>query len=256
MAGQNRVRQQERKSRNSNLEYVSLTHDRKNTRKTKSDVCRDTTPLKPMNDRQKDYIQAIKQNPVVICTGVWGSSKTYIPSVIACDMLLAKEIDMIVIARPNEGKGKTVGFLKGDLDQKMSVWTAPVTDTMKKRLGLGNFEAFVGNEKIVQLSLEHVKGRSWDRAFIIVDEAEDLDPDVAKSLVGRQGVHSKIVITGDIRQKDLKKNSGLEFPQMIAEKYELPIPIIDFDDWEYCVRSEEAKMWGIAFEEYENGTKT
>lgn len=224
----------------------------KMTKKVKTDMHRDTSPLKPMNSRQNDYIQAIKQNPVVICTGVWGSSKTYIPSVIACDMLLAKEIDRIIIARPNEGKGKTVGFLKGDLDQKMAVWTAPVTDTMKKRLGLGNFEAFVGNEKIVQLSLEHVKGRSWDNAFILVDEAEDLDPDVAKSLVGRQGVNSTIVITGDIRQKDLKKSSGLEFLQMIAEKYELPIPIIDFDSWDHCVRSEEAKMWGKAFEDYEN----
>lgn len=224
----------------------------KMTKKVKTDMYRDTAPLKPMNDRQNDYIQAIKQNPVVICTGVWGSSKTYIPSVIACDMLLAKEIDRIIIARPNEGKGKTVGFLKGDLDQKMAVWTAPVTDTMKKRLGLGNFEAFVGNEKIVQLSLEHVKGRSWDNAFILVDESEDLDPDVAKSLVGRQGVNSTIVITGDIRQKDLKKSSGLEFLQMIAEKYELPIPIIDFDSWDHCVRSEEAKMWGKAFEDYEN----
>lgn len=221
------------------------------TKKIKTDIYKDTSLLRPMNDRQNEYIQAIKQNPVVICTGVWGSSKTYIPSVLACDMLLAKEIDMIVIARPNEGKGKTVGFLKGGLEEKMSVWTAPVTDTMKKRLGLGNFEAYIGNEKILQLSLEHVKGRSWDNAFIIVDEAEDLDPDVAKSLVGRQGVNSKIVITGDIRQKDLKRNSGLEFLQMVAQKYNLPIPIIDFDSWDHCIRSEEAKMWGQAFEKYE-----
>lgn len=221
-------------------------------KKVKSDNNRDTSPLKPLNDRQNDYIQAIKQNSVVMCVGVWGSSKTYIPSVIAADMLQAKSIDKIIIARPAEGKGKSIGFLKGDSTQKLEPWCAPVTDTLKKRLGIGNFEAYLENGKIEMLALEHVKGRSWDYSFIIVDEAEDLEPDVAKSLVGRQGIGSKTVITGDLRQQDLKKNSGLEYLLNVSMYYNMSIPIIDFDDWEYCVRSDEAKEWGKAFEAYEN----
>ena len=83
-----------------------------NTRKVKSDNGRDTSPLLPMNDKQKEYIDAIHNESIVLCTGVWGSSKTYCPSVIACDMLMNGEVDKIVIARPTEGKGKSVGYFK------------------------------------------------------------------------------------------------------------------------------------------------
>lgn len=209
-------------------------------------------PLLPMNDKQDEYIKAIRSGSTVICIGVWGSSKTYIPSVIAADMLLDKQIDKIIIARPAEGKGKSVGFFKGSKEDKLEPWVAPITDTLKKRLGLGNYEAFLANGKIELLALETVKGRSWDNCFILVDEAEDLEPSVAKSLVGRQGVNSITVVTGDIRQQDLKRDSGLQYLLDVSKYANLPIALIDFDDWEYCVRSEEAKMWGKAFEEFDN----
>src|SRR5215217_7680189 len=172
------------------IEGEQVSVPRKRTRKTRNGgVSQDTKekfssvsckrdPLVPMNDKQKDYIQAIEEGNCIICIGVWGSSKTYIPSVIASDWLLDKKIDKVIIARPAEGKGKSVGFLKGSKDEKMAPWCAPITDTMKTRMGVGNFEAMLANGKIEQLSLEHVKGRSWDNCLILVDEAEDLEPEV------------------------------------------------------------------------------
>ena len=236
---------------------------RKRTRKTRNggvkpevkekfaSVSCNRKPLIPMNDKQKDYIKAVQEQSCVICIGVWGSSKTYIPSVIASDWLMDKKIDKVIIARPAEGKGRSVGFLKGSKDEKMQPWCAPITDTMKDRMGVAHFEAMLANGKIEQLALEHVKGRSWDNAFILVDEAEDLEPEVARSLVGRQGVNSVTVITGDLRQQDLKKNSGLQYLLDVAEYTDLPITLIDFDSWDYCVRSEEAKAWGMAFEKFD-----
>lgn len=222
------------------------------TLKTKSDeAAKKVKPLVAMNSRQQEYIDAIHDNSVVICTGVWGSSKTFIPTVIACDMLQAGQINKVVIARPAEGKAKSVGFYKGTKDEKLAGWCTPVTDTMKSRLGFGNFDAFVENGKIELLSLEQVKGRSWNYTFIIVDEAEDLEPAVAKSLVGRQGIGSKTVITGDIDQKDLKSYSGLELLLKVSDFFKINVGLIDFDSWGYCVRSEEAKQWGMAFEAYE-----
>lgn len=249
------------------IEGEQVSVPRKRTRKTRNGgVSQDTKekfnsvsckrdPLVPMNDKQRDYIQAIEQQSCVICIGVWGSSKTYIPSIIASDWLLDKKIDKVIIARPAEGKGKSVGFLKGSKDEKMEPWCAPITNTMKDRMGVGNFEAMLANGKIEQLSLEHVKGRSWDNCLILVDEAEDLEPEVAKSLVGRQGVNSVTVITGDLRQQDLKRNSGLQYLLDVSEYSNMPVTLIDFDSWEYCVRSEEAKMWGQAFEAYEKRVK-
>ena len=221
------------------------------TKKVKSDDNRDTSLLRPLNDRQADYIKAIKDESIVICTGVWGSSKTYIPSVMACDMLLAKKIEKVVVARPTEGKGKSIGYVKGSKDEKLSGWAAPILDIFKKRLGMGNLEAFLGNGRIELLALEQVKGRSWDDTFILIDEAEDLDSAVAKSLVGRQGINSKVVLTGDINQQDLKSYSGLQMLIDVANYSNMDVAMIDFDSWEYCVRSEEAKMWGQAFEAYE-----
>lgn len=245
----------------------SIEVPRKRTRKTRNggvsqenkekfaSVSSNRKPLIPMNDKQKDYIKAINETSCVICIGVWGSSKTYIPSVIASDWLMDKRIDKVIIARPAEGKGKSVGFLKGSKDDKMEPWCAPITDTMKERMGHSHFEAMLANGKIEQLALEHVKGRSWDNAFIIVDEAEDLEPEVAKSLVGRQGVNSITVITGDLRQQDLKKSSGLQYLLDVSEFASLPISLINFDSWDYCVRSEESKAWGMAFEKFEKEKK-
>lgn len=245
------------------IEGEQVSVPRKRTRKTRNGgVSQDTKEkfnsvsckrdqLIPMNDKQRDYIQAIEQQSCVICIGVWGSSKTYIPSIIASDWLLDKKIDKVIIARPAEGKGKSVGFLKGSKDEKMEPWCAPITNTMKDRMGVGNFEAMLANGKIEQLSLEHVKGRSWDNCLILVDEAEDLEPEVAKSLVGRQGINSKCIVTGDIAQQDLKKNSGLQYLLDVAKYSDLPITLINFDSWDYCVRSEEAKMWGMAFEKFD-----
>ena len=230
---------------------------RKNTAAVKKDETRDTTPLKALNPRQQEYMDAILNESVVICTGKWGTSKTYIPSVMACDELLDKRsnIEKIIIARPSEGKGKSLGYFKGDKNEKLQGWAAPITDTMIKRLGPTYFNYCLENGKIELLALEQVKGRSWDNSFIIIDEAEDLDPSVAKSLVGRQGTGSITVITGDIDQQDIQRDSGLELLLKVAAYSKVDIAIIDFDDWEYCVRSEEAKQWGIAFEKYDKRSK-
>lgn len=212
-------------------------------------------PLKPMNDKQKDYISAIHHCPVVIAIGVWGSSKSFIPATIAADWLMDKKIKKVIIARPAEGKGKTVGLLPGSLNEKLEVWTAPVTDTMKERMGGSHFQAMLENGKIQLMALEHLKGRSWDDCLVLIDEAEDIDPEVAKSLVGRQGINTTTVITGDLAQQDLKRHSGLQLLLDVAEYAGMNIPIINFDSWDYCVRSEEAKAWGIAFQKYENRDK-
>ncbi|UZV39656.1 phosphate starvation-inducible protein [Trabzonvirus APT65] len=249
--------QTRRENRRRNRQKLSEGEDMKgrnnqrNTKEVKTFEYRDTTPLSPLNARQREYIDSIYNHPVIICTGVWGSSKTYIPSVIASDLLMSKQIEKIIIARPAEGKAKSVGFFKGDKNEKLSGWAAPILDTFKKRMGLGQVKAFLENEKIELLALEQVKGRSWDNAFIIVDEAEDLEPEVAKSLVGRQGINSTIVITGDVNQKDLKSYSGLELLLEVSQYGNIDMAVVDFDDWEYCVRSEEAKEWGKAFERYD-----
>ena len=224
---------------------------KQNTKTMKSNNQRDMKPLEPLNERQEDYIYAVRNNPVVICTGVLGSSKTYIPAVLAADWLVTKKIKKIVVARPAEGAGKSVGFFKGSLNEKLAVWCAPILDVFKQRMGLGHYEAYLEEGKIELLPLEACKGRSWDDCVVLIDEAEDLDPVVAKSLVTRQGINTTTIISGDIAQKDIKKYSGLDLLLKLTEEYDLPVAHIDFDSWDYCVRSDEARLWGQAFEQHE-----
>lgn len=207
--------------------------------------------LKPLNKRQGEYINAIHTSTTVICIGVLGSSKTYIPSCLAADYLEKKKVTRIVVARPAEGKGKSVGFFKGTKEEKLSGWCAPITDVLKQQLGITKYEYYIENGQIELLALEQVKGKSYDDTFLIVDEAEDLDPAVAKSLVTRIGVRSKLVITGDIAQQDMLQYSGLQLLLDVSHHGGLDVPIINFDSWDYCVRSEDAKKWGQAFESFD-----
>lgn len=207
--------------------------------------------LKPLNQRQAEYINAIKVYGMVICIGVLGSAKTYIPACMAADMYEHKLVNRIIVARPNEGKGKSLGFFKGTKDEKAGGWCSPVTDVLKQQLGNTKFELMLENGEVELLALEQVKGRSYDDCFIIVDEAEDLDPAIAKSLVTRIGVRSKLVITGDIAQQDLLQYSGLQLLLDVSSHAGMEVPIIDFDSWDYCVRSAEAKAWGMAFESFD-----
>lgn len=211
--------------------------------------------LEPLNKRQAEYINAIRVYDMTIAIGVLGSSKTYIPACIAAEMLCAKKVERIVVARPSEGRGKSVGFFKGTKDEKLSGWCAPITDVLIKQMGVVKYDYFLQNGQIDLLALEQVKGKSFNDTFVIVDEAEDLDPDVAKSLVTRIGLRSKLVITGDIAQQDMLKFSGLQLLLNVVSFNHMDVPIINFDSWDYCVRSPQAKAWGMGFEAYEKASK-
>lgn len=229
------------------------------TRKVKTDIAavNNRKPIQALNKKQQEYINCLlDQNAAtIVAMGVLGSSKTWLPSALAADLLMDGKLQRVVVARPAEGKAKSVGFTKGDFDQKLAGWCAPILDTMKQRMGLGNFDAALEYGKIVLLPLEQVKGRSWDDTWLIADEIEDIEVETVKSLVTRMGQRSKIILAGDIAQQDLKKYSGLQYLLDVTKALDLPISVIDFDSWEYCVRSEEAKMWGMAFEQYEKMDK-
>lgn len=259
MSGINRQAIQKRKGKGK-IKGVDMKgkNNHKNTAAEKSNKgAQKLPPIVPLNDKQYEYMKALENDDVctILVSGVLGSSKTYLPSALAADRLINKRLKRVVIARPSEGKGKTIGFTKGSHQEKLMGWCAPVLDTMRQRMGEGQFQAALDFGKIELLPLEQVKGRSWDDAWIIVDEAEDLEADVAKSLVTRVGQGSKVIVTGDFAQQDLKHYSGLDLLMQVADFANLPVTKIDFDSWDYCVRSEEAKLWGMGFEAFEKNKR-
>lgn len=212
----------------------------------------DTKPLVPRNEKQRAYIQSINENPLTIATGYAGTSKTYIPTVMACDAYLRGEIDKIVFVRPNISNSKSLGMFKGSAIEKMEMWLMPVINILRDRLTQGALETALENGNIQYVPLEVLKGFSAENCFFIVDEGEDINQEEAKNIVTRQGRNCKMVISGDVSQSALKGSSGLKMLTRMASRHShLPIGFIDFNHVNDIERSQACKDWIIAFEKDE-----
>lgn len=210
----------------------------------------DRAPIKPLNDKQKSYINAINNQVITLGTGYAGTGKSYIPSVLAVDLLTdpRSSIEKIVICRPNEGVGKSIGFLKGGMQDKMLPWVAPIIDAMNARIGKSQVEAMLASGVIELLPLEYARGKSYDNTFIILDEAQNVDKESLKCLMLRLGRDSKLVIDGDVRQCDIGEASGLGKLMKLCGEYYMPITHIDFEI-EDVVRSDTCRLLLEIFEQ-------
>lgn len=209
-------------------------------------------PLVPMNEKQKDYIHKINTHPLVIATGWAGTSKTYIPTVMACDAYLRGEVDKIVFTRPNISNSKSLGMFKGDAIEKMSMWLMPVMNILRDRLGLGGLECAIKNDNIQFVPMEVVKGFSAENCFFIVDEGEDLSVDEAKKIVTRQGRNCRMIISGDVSQSELRERSGMKNLLTMVEKYpHLDVGVVDFNNINDIVRSQACRDWIVAYSKEE-----
>jgi phosphate starvation-inducible PhoH-like protein len=205
-----------------------------------------TSGLVPRTDNQKLLIDALKTNSQVFILGPAGTGKTYVTATYAADLYTLKEIDKIVITRPHVAVGKELGFLKGDLHEKTMPWALPVLDVLEKHLGKGAVETGIKNGNIEMAPLALMRGRSFDNAFIIVDETQNITTHELKMLLTRVGENSTIVLNGDVQQSDLKEADGLSKIIHLAKKHMLPVPIIEFgvDD---IVRSDICAEWVKVF---------
>lgn len=214
-----------------------------------------TRPLVPLNEIQKEYIDLIKRKNIVIATGLPGTSKTYIPTVMACDAYRQNSVDSIYITRPAVSNSKSLGFFGGDLVEKMSNWLGPVLTTMRERLGQGALEIAIKRRDIQFVPFEVIKGYSFKDCFVICDEAEDVSIDEAKKFITRIGSNCTAVLAGDIGQSELKERSGLRrLVDMIQRNPELEdcTGWVDFNRPSDIVRSETCKSWTMAFYREEN----
>lgn len=207
------------------------------------------SPLKPMNELQAEYIRLINEKKCVIATGYPGTSKTYIPTVMACDKLRSGEIKRLYLTRPNISNSKSLGYFSGDHISKMSMWLLPILTTMYDRLGKNVVDLLIKSGDVQFVPLETIKGMSFGKdTFVIADEAEDLSVAEVKSVLTRQG-GCTMILAGDIEQSALRSDSGLAFVKRMIERYpELGdyTGFVDFNRPSDIVRSQECKAWILA----------
>jgi phosphate starvation-inducible PhoH-like protein len=213
---------------------------------TKHDVDKKSINIIPKTETQGKYIKALTTSDQVVVFGPSGTGKTYVVASMAASLYYTKKINKVVITRPHVAVGEKLGYLPGDLREKCEPWALPVLDVLDKHLGKGTVDTGMKNGNIEVAPMAMMRGRSFENAFIICDEAQNITFHELKMLLTRVGEGSKLVLNGDIMQSDLKEADGLTQVLKLIKKYDMPIPIIEFgvDD---IVRSRMTKMWVETF---------
>lgn len=168
-------------------------------------------PVKPKTLGQKKYVEAIRKNTITLGAGPAGTGKTYLAVAMAVTAFRAKEVNRIILTRPAVEAGEKLGFLPGDLQQKVDPYLRPLYDALFDMLGAEAFQRYQERGSIEVAPLAYMRGRTLDDSFIILDEAQNTTKEQMKMFLTRLGFNSKMVVTGDITQIDLPdgKKSGL-----------------------------------------------
>ncbi|HJD17335.1 MAG TPA: PhoH family protein [Candidatus Fournierella excrementavium] len=168
-------------------------------------------PVRPKTLGQREYLQAIKQNAITFGVGPAGTGKTYLAVAMAVKAFKSKEVSRIILTRPAVEAGEKLGFLPGDLQNKVDPYLRPLYDGLFDMLGAESFQKLLEKQTIEVAPLAYMRGRTLDDAFIILDEAQNTSREQMKMFLTRMGTGSKVVVTGDVTQIDLpdRSRSGL-----------------------------------------------
>ena len=161
---------------------------------------------------QKKYVDAIKKNSIVFGVGPAGTGKTYLAVALAVTAMKNHDVDRIILTRPAVEAGEKLGFLPGDLSEKVDPYLRPLFDALQEMMGEDNYLRHIESGKIEIAPLAYMRGRTLSNSFIILDEAQNTTKEQMKMFLTRMGENSRIVVTGDVTQIDLPHNveSGMK----------------------------------------------
>lgn len=169
-------------------------------------------PIRVKNYSQRQYVQMIKNNDLTFGIGPAGTGKTYLAVVMAVAALKRREVDRLILTRPAVEAGESLGFLPGDLKEKVDPYLRPIYDALNSILGAEHVERLIERDVIEIAPLAYMRGRTLDKAFVILDEAQNTTRAQMKMFLTRLGFGSKMIVNGDASQIDLPKGhsqSGL-----------------------------------------------
>jgi phosphate starvation-inducible PhoH-like protein len=164
-------------------------------------------PIIPRSPGQKEYLQEIKDNDIVLAIGPAGTGKTYLACAMAVHLLLKKEFRRIILARPAVEAGERLGFLPGDMVEKVNPYLRPLYDALYDMLDVERVQEMIDEDIIEIAPIAFMRGRTLHGSFVIIDEAQNTNYQQMKMCLTRLGVNSKMVVTGDVTQVDLPETT-------------------------------------------------
>lgn len=175
--------------------------------------------IKPKTAGQKQYVDSIRKNLVTFGIGPAGTGKTYLAVALASYYLKNREVERIILTRPAVEAGEKLGFLPGDLQEKIDPYLRPLYDALADMFGYDQFQKMVTRNIIEVAPLAYMRGRTLEKSFIILDEAQNTTKEQMKMFLTRMGNHSRVVVNGDVTQIDLvdRKMSGLIEAQKVLQ---------------------------------------
>ena len=217
-------------------------------------ICRTVNgkPIKPKTFNQQTYVEAIRKNMIVFGLGPAGTGKTYLAMAMAINAFKQGDVNRIILTRPAIEAGENLGFLPGDLQQKVDPYLRPLYDAIYQIMGAESYLSNCEKGLIEVAPLAYMRGRTLDNAFIILDEAQNTTPAQMKMFLTRIGFGSKVVVTGDRTQKDLPYGqvSGLDVAIKVLEKVDEDIAMVTLTSQD-VVRHPVVQKIVMAYEEYE-----
>ena len=213
-------------------------------------------PIRSKTLGQRAYVEAVRKHELTLAVGPAGTGKTYLAMAMAVVALKAKEVERIVLTRPAVEAGEKLGFLPGDMTQKVDPYLRPLYDALHELMGVENYQRLTERGTVEVAPLAFMRGRTLSDAFIILDEAQNATSEQMKMFLTRLGANSRCIVTGDVSQTDLPKDkkSGLVEAVNVLRNVE-GVAIVELTARD-VVRHELVQRIVQAYEKYEkNGGK-
>lgn len=208
-------------------------------------------PILPLTEHQSDLMHAINTFDQIFVIGPAGTGKTYVPASLAADALMAGDIEKIILTRPAVDAGEALGFLPGDLSEKIAPYMRPLFDAISRRMGKTAFEAAMKKGVIEVIPFAFMRGVTMQNCWVLLDEAQNTTYRQMKLFLTRTGENCKVIIDGDITQRDIEdSNDGLSVAVKMRKSLGIDTGFVEFttDD---VVRSGLCKAWTISFDRHE-----
>ncbi len=184
----------------------------------------------PKTQSQAELYYDLDHKNLVVALGPAGTGKTFTCCMKAAAWLSKGQINKIILTRANVPTGKSLGAVPGNLEEKLTPWMLPMTDVLRRGLGRGFYDYLVNKKQIETVSIETIRGRSFDDSIVLVDEAQQLTIDELKAITTRIGENSVLVLMGDPKQSDLRTRSGLmQFVDLIEKHDPQGCSVTSFD---------------------------